>query len=197
MSAGLWLVLLATEGRPLFYWGARPAVVEAAPAVAESAAARVASVHAALDGADLVLRFTFDRPVREALRLSSGGPVGGRLNAQLDVDADDDRQSGLFAGVSDLRTGADRRLELGTRYLGADEADGRASATVEVTARLFSLARDGRRRALWQQDDSGDGKSLSWHGDAIELRVPEALLGLRTGARFILSEGGQTWDGRL
>jgi hypothetical protein len=197
MSAGLWLVLLAAEGRPLFYWGARPPVVEAAPAAGESVAARVASVHAAVDGSDLVLRFTFDRPVREALRLSGGAPVSGRLNALLDVDADGDRDSGLFAGASDLRTGADRRLEIGTRYLGADEAEGRAASSVEVTARLFSLARDGRRRALWQQDDSGDGRSLSWHGEAIELRVPETLLGLRPGARLILSEGEQAWDGRL
>jgi hypothetical protein len=197
MSAGLWLVLLAAEGRPLFYWGARPPVVEAAPAAAESVAARVASVHAALDGADLVLRFTFDRPVREALRLSGGAPVSGRLNALLDVDVDDDRASGLAAGASDLRTGADRRFELGTRYLGADEAEGRATSAVEVTAQLFSLARDGRRRSLWRQDDSGDGRSLSWHGDAIELRVPETLLRLAPRARFILSEGGQAWDGRL
>jgi hypothetical protein len=195
MSAALCLALLAAEGRPLFYWGARPAIVEAALADGESVAARVASLHAAADGADLVLRFTFDRPVREALRLPGGAPVAGRLAALLDVDADDDRESGLFAGAGDLRTGADRRLELGTRYVGADEEEGRTAATVEVTARLFSLQRDGRRKALWQQDD-GAAERLTWHGDAVELRVPEALLGLTPKARFILSDGERSWDGR-
>lgn len=197
---GMWAValdmLLAGEGRPLFYWGAREAVVEAEPAEADPLRARAIQLHAALDGEDLVVRFTFDRPVADALRLPDGSPVSGRLAATLDIDVDDDRGSGLDAGADDLRTGADRRVELATRFLGGDEAERRAPAVL-VTARLMAVARDSARRTLWRQDDSDDEGRLSWHGDQVELRVPAARVGLGAAARFILGDGERVRDGRL
>lgn len=196
MAAFLLALLLAAEGRPLFYWGARPAVIETSAADRDPDHARVLEVHAALDGADLVLRFTFDRPVREALRLPGGAPVSGRLRATLDIDADGDRASGLAAGERDTRTGADRRVEVSTRYLGGDPEE-RREPEVDVTARLLGLAADGGRRTLWRADDSDEAGRLSWHGDVVELRIPEARIGLEARARFLLVEGAAIYEGRL
>ena len=188
-------VLLAAEGRPLFYWGARPAVVTAEAGEKDAVHARVTEVHAAIDGADVMLRFTFDRPVRDALSLD-GAPVSGRLSALLEIDADDDRATGLDAGPLDLRTGADRRIEVATRYLGADPAE-RRTASVEVTARMASVSREGRLRTLWRETDDGDPRRLSWHADVLELRIPAARLDLQARSRFILSGAEGVWDGRL
>lgn len=195
MAALLLAVLLAPEGRPLFYWGARPAVVAVPPASGESDDARVTELHAALDGADLVLKFTFDRPVEAALRLPDGSPVSGRLRAVLDIDGDDDRETGFDAGALDLRTGAERRLELATRYLGADPDEARVPA-VQVTARLVELRKDGTRRTLWRADDSEEER-VSWRGDAVEMRVPAARLQLGPRPRLILVAGERALDGRL
>ena len=199
LALALWL---AAEGRPLFYWGARPAVI-AVPArrtQADDVHARVTDVHVAVDNADVVVRFTFDRQVREALRLPDGSPVSGRLHAMLEIDADDDRATGLAAGPkarpADLREGADRRIDIATRYLGADPDEQRA-ASVEVTARMASVSADGRLRTLWRESDAGDGRRLSWHGDSLELRIPADRVEVRARSRFILSGDGGVWEGRM
>src|SRR5262245_7373427 len=88
----------ANEGRPLFYWGARPPVIAVEAAAAESVEAQVTEVHAAREKDGVVLRFTFDRPVASALYLPDRTPVSGRLRATLYVDADDDRRTGWSAG---------------------------------------------------------------------------------------------------
>jgi hypothetical protein len=192
----LLLALAAGSGRPLFYWGGRAAVIEAAKPAPEAPNARVVEVHAARDGGELVIRFTFDRQVKDALRLADGAPVSGRLHAVLDIDGDDDRATGLAGAGLDLRTGSERRLELGTRYLGED-ADEQRSATVDVTATLHAIAKDGRRRLLWQRDESSEPSRLSSHGDAIEIRLPAEHVSIGARARLILSDGERAWDGRL
>jgi hypothetical protein len=192
----LWLAGLAVEGKPLFYWGARPTVVVAAGATPDEIQANVIEVHAALDQDDLVLRLSFDRNVADALRLPGGASVSGRLYAALEIDTDDDRGTGVDLGPQDLKTGADRRLEIGTRYLGADEEEHRAPS-VQVTATLYALTRPGRRRTLWREDDASAPGRVSWHGEALELRIPAAHVDLKPHARFILSRGDRAWDGRI
>jgi hypothetical protein len=187
-------LLLGAQGRPLFYWGARAPVV-AVPRTGESAHARVAEVHAAVDAGDLVLRFSFDRPVASALELPDGTPVSGRLAAVLYLDADDDRATGLDAGERDPRRGAERRLELGSIYIGEDPPE-QPKAAVVVRATLQSVASDGRRRTLWRADDQ-DLDRVSWRGEWVELRVPEGRVGLGARARLILDDGPEAWDGRL
>jgi hypothetical protein len=195
-AALLLLALVAGAGRPLFYWGGRPAVIEAATAAPDTPNARVTEVHAAVDAGELVLRFSFDREVKDALRLADGTPVSGRLHAVLDIDTDDDRTSGFEGGPMDLRTGSERRLEVSTRYLGED-ADERRQASVDVTVTLYSIAKDGRRRLLWLRDEPGEPARISSHADAVELRVPGDRLALGARARLILSDGERAWDGRL
>jgi hypothetical protein len=190
----LWLA--AAEGRPLFYWGARPAVVATERTGERSAEARVLEVHAATDGPDLVLRFTFDRPVREAMRLPDGAPVSGRLRALLYVDSDNDGTSGLDMGPQDARTGADRRIEVGVIAI-AEDPEERRKANAVVSASLASVARDGRRRTLWRADDSAQPDRVSAHGEWVELRLPADRLDARAGARVVLAEADQSWEGRL
>jgi hypothetical protein len=185
-------LLLAAQGRPLFYWGARAPVVAVARA-GEAAHAEVTEVHAAVDAGDLVLRFSFDRPVASALELPDGTPVSGRLSAVLYLDVDADRASGLEAGERDPRRGAERRLELGSIYIGEDPPE-QPKAAVVVRATLESVASDGRRRTLWRADDQDPGR-LSWRGEWVELRVPEGRVGLAARARLILDDGPQAWDG--
>ena len=195
-AALLLLALSAGNGRPLFYWGSRPAVIEAATPAPDTPNARVTEVHAARDAGELVIRFSFDRQVKDALRLADGAPVSGRLYAVLDIDTDDDRATGFDSGPMDLRTGSERRLELSTRYLGED-ADEKRQASVDVTATLYSIAKDGRRRLLWQRDESSEPLRISSHGDVVELRLPGDRVALGAGARLILSDGERAWDGRL
>lgn len=191
----LLLALAAAEGRPLFYWGGRaPVIVAEAPAEA-SVEARVTEVHAAVDAAGLALRFTFDRPVKEAIYRPDGAPVSGRLWVVLYLDADDDRTTGLDAGPRDLRTGADERLEVGVVAVGED-AEEKRSASAVVTAALFSLAPDGRRRTLWRGDNSATPASVSAHHDWVEVRLP-ALAAVKPRARLILAAGDRASDGRL
>lgn len=192
----LLLVILAAEGRPLFYWGARQPVVVAEVGPGSSEEARVAEVHAAADHGGLMVRFTFDRAVREAIRLPDGAPVSGRLRAVLYLDTDDDRGTGLEEGSRDLRTGADRRLEIGVVAVGADPEERRAASAV-VTASLAALTADGRRRSLWRGDDSATPMSVSAHGDCVEVRLPPEHADVKPRARLILSAGDRVWDGRL
>jgi hypothetical protein len=158
--------------------------------------AQILEVHAALDKGDLVLRLTWDRPVQEALYLPSGEPVSGRLRAVLYLDADGNRATGLDQGPRDLRTGADFRLELGVVALGADKEES-LPAQALLTAFLASLTPDGRRRLLWRGDDASTPDRVSQRGEWVELRLPGAALGLRPGARLILSVGEKAWDGRI
>jgi hypothetical protein len=190
------LFLLAACGRPLFYWGARPAVIVAEPAAAPSEAARVTEVHAARESGAVLVRFTFDRLVREALRLPDGSPVSGRLQAVLYLDADDDRATGLDEGPVSPRTGADQRLEIGVLTLGEDAEEKRAAAAV-VTAALHGVAADGRRRELWRADDAAAPRNVSAHGDWVEVRVPAPPGPVAAAVRLILAEGASAWDGRL
>lgn len=196
MRALLLLALLAPEGRPLFYWGSRAPVVVAEYGPGESAQARVMEVHAARDGADLVLRFSFDRPVGAQLRQTDGTPVSGRLRATLYVDADDDRASGLAGGPKDLTAGAERRVEVGTLYLGEDAEESRKSAVL-VSVTLWGLRADGRRRQLWRADDSSEPDRVSWRGEWVEVRLPAARVGLDARSRLVIAEGDRAWDGRF
>jgi hypothetical protein len=190
------LILLAAPGRPLFYWGARPATILADPPSARGVEAQVTEVHAAVDKGDLVVRFTFDRAVKEALYLPDGAPVSGRLRAALDIDADGDRGTGLDSGPADLRTGADHRVEVGVVALGRDE-DEKLPARALVTAALLGLAPDGRRRSLWRVDDADHPQNVSIRGEGVELRVPLGKVPARAGSRLILSQGEKVYDGRL
>ena len=191
MSAGV-----PSEGRPLFYWGARPPVIEARHDGPASIEARVIEVHAARDGADLVVRLTFDRPVRTALHLPNGTPVSGRLRASLDLDTDDDRRTGFVGGAKDLRTGANLRLELGAIAMGADPEEKRPASAL-VAATLFSLTSEGRRRTLWRSDDSADPRRISAHDDGVEVRIPGSLAKAGPRTRLILTDAEGAWDGRL
>ena len=153
-------------------------------------------VHGALDKGQLVLRFTFDREVRSALYLQDGAPVSGRLRAALDIDADGDRATGVASGAGDLRTGADHRLELGVVALGRDD-DEKLPAQALVTAALFAVAADGRRRSLWRADDAANPQQVSIRGEWVELRLPLDKVPARDGSRLILSVGDKAYDGRL
>ena len=193
----LLVLLAAAEGRPLFYWGARPAVVTAeVPPSAGAAEARVAEVHAAAEPKGLVVRFTFDRPARDAMQLPDGTPVSGRLRAVLYLDADDDRKTGLDQGPLDPRTGAEGRLEVGVVSVGEDpEENRRASAVLTVT--LASLRRDGSRKTVWRADAESDPSEVSAHGEWVEVRVPAAAVEPRAPIRLVLAEGSRTFEGRL
>ena len=131
------LLAPAAQG-PGFAFGNRPPVIRAtAPGGGDEAA--VTDVHAALDGADLVVRFTFDRPVQRAIYGADGAPVSGRLRAVLYVDADANLKTGLAAGAKDPRTGADRRLEVGVIAVGADP-DENLGATANTVIGVKSLS---------------------------------------------------------
>jgi hypothetical protein len=193
------LLLAATqpaEGHPLFYWGARPPIVSVDPPSEKGVDAHVVEVHAAVDSGSLVLRFSFDRTVAEALYLPDGAPVSGRLRASLYIDADDDRGTGFDAGGSDLRTGADDRIDIGSVSMGED-ADEQRPASVLVAATVYSLTREGRRRTLWRGDDESAPRRVSAHGEWVEVRLPPESLTPRSRARLVLVTPDGPKDGRL
>ena len=194
------LALLAAtptaEGHPLFYWGARPPIVVAPAAADQGTEARVVEVHAAVDSTGLVLRFTLDRPVAEALHLPDGSPVSGRLSASLYVDVDDDRGTGFDQGTGDVRTGADRRVDIGSVSMGEDPEEKRPSSVL-VAATLYSLTREGRRRTLWRADDESDPRRVSAHGEWVEVRLPAEALTPGPRVRLILVTPAGPRDGRL
>src|SRR6185503_17387597 len=161
------LVVIAAEGGG-FAWGDRPPVIRAA-APAGRVEAAVTAVHAALDDGDLVLRFTFDRPVQRALYGEDGAPVSGRLRAVLYVDADGDAKTGLAAGPKDPRTGADRRLEVGVIAVGADPEEN-VGASAIVTAALSDLAGKSRR-TRWRGDTTATPRQVSTGGRWVEVRL--------------------------
>ncbi len=188
-------ILLLVSGRPLFYWGARPPVIATETAPSQGVEAQVLEVHAALDEGGLVLRFTFDRSVRDATYLQGGAPVSGRLRAVLFVDADNDRATGWDLGPNDSRTGAEYRLEVGVVALGEDQ-DEKLPAQALVTAFVAALGRDGRRKSLWRGDDAAAPQQVSVRGEWVEVRLPPEVV-VKGGARLILTAGDRVWDGRL
>lgn len=194
----LLLILLATQplGRPLYYWGARPAVIETGVTAGEGSAARVTEVHGVVDDGDLVLRVSFDRDVYEALYLPSGAPVSGRLRAALYVDADAERSTGWAAADGDARVGADYRVDLGVLALGADPSVG-ITAQALVTASVVELTPQGRQRSLWRGDHTASPENISLRGDAIELRLPRSIVEVDPNARLTLVADEEAHQGRL
>jgi hypothetical protein len=189
------LAALFAEDVPPFDWGRRlPVIVAGAPRRAGPEAA-VVEVHAALEGGALRLRLTLDRPVQEVLYLPDGTPVSGRLRAALYLDADDDRKTGLDEGPRDLRTGAERRLDLEAISVQADPEEKRAGQGV-VAATLRALTREGRRRVLWRGDDTGVG-GVTTVGRFVEIRIPAAHAAIAGRARLVLDAGGRTWAGQI
>jgi hypothetical protein len=196
LAFALALLLLLAEGRPLFYWGARPAVIAVSPVPSGGTEAQVTEVHAAVEQSDLFVRFTFDRAVRDVLYSRDGSPVSGRLRATLYLDADGDRKSGLDEGPGDLRTGAEARLEVGVVAMGEDPDEKRAAHAL-VTASMIGLTAEGRRRTLWRADDAANPAQVSVHGDAVEIRVPGSAVRPSRRARFVLAGVEKVWDGWL
>jgi hypothetical protein len=190
------LVLLAAPGRPLYYWGARAATIVVDAPTSPGVEAQVTEVHAVLDKGSLVLRFTFDRPVKDALYLQDGAPVSGRLRAAVDIDADGDKTTGFASGPADLRTGADERIEVGVVAIGRDD-DEKLPARALVTATVLGLTPDGRRKTAWRGDDADNPQQVSIHGEWVELRLPLEKVPARVGSRLILSQGEKAYDGRL
>jgi len=188
-------LLLLGPGRPLVYWGATPPVIVAERETGGEVA-RVTEVHARRDAADLVVRFSFDRPVASTLQLADGTPVSGRLSAVLYFDTDDDRGTGLEADPTDLRKGADRRLEIGVMYVGDDPSEGRDKQAV-ITATLWSLKPGGSRRTLWRTDAGADPGRVSAYSEWLDLRIPVAVLDLAPKARLVLADGSRCWGGSL
>lgn len=186
------LVVVAAEGGG-FAWGNRPPVIRTAPPSGREEAA-VTAVHAALDGGDLVVRFTFDRPVQRALYAEDGAPVSGRLRAVLYVDADGDAKTGLAAGPKDPRTGADRRLEVGVVSVGADPEENIGASAV-VTASLSDLA-GKHRRALWRGDAAATPRQVSTSGRWVEVRLMSERGPFTRTARLVLADG-EFLEGRL
>jgi hypothetical protein len=190
LTAILVIALLATEpGRPLHYWGARAAAIVAERPGEAPAEALVTEVHVALVDGDVFVRFTFDRAVREATRLPDGTPVSGRLRAVLYWDTDEDTRTGLDAGRSDPRTGAERKLEIGVVALGEDAAEKRPAQAL-IVATLYGLTQDFGQKVLWRTDDERSGGALSWRGECVELRLPVALFGRSAGGRVVLTQLG-------
>ena len=194
LGFALSFLLLAAAGRPLFYWGSRPAVVAVEVQRGRGQEAQLEEVAAVVDEGSLVFRLTFDRPLRQALYLGDGAPVSGRLRATVYVDADDDRKTGLDEGPMDLRTGADYRVDVGVLALGADAAEKRAAQAL-VTVALVAV-QDGRRRTIWRADDASHPEAVSFYGESLDVRLPAGAVSAKTGARVILASGGRSADGR-
>jgi hypothetical protein len=195
MGRALLLAALLVAPMASFDWGRRLPVIVTEPAGSGGPEAAVVEIHAAADDGDLVLRLTLDRAVAEALYLPGGTPVSGRLRAVLYLDTDDDRKTGLDVGTRDLRTGAERRLDVEVVSVGADAEEHRAGRAV-VTATLRGLTREGRRRVLWRGDDAGVGGVVT-AARFVEIRIPAAQVALGPRSRLILDAGGRTWAGQI
>jgi hypothetical protein len=194
----LLLVLLLTQplGRPLFYWGARPATILTGVAPGDGLAAQVTEVHGVVEEGELILRVSFDRPVSEVLYLPSGAPVSGRLRAAVYVDGDADRHTGWSAPPGDPRAGADYRIDLGVLALGADPGEG-ISAQALVTVSAFALTSHGRQRSLWRSDHSASPDRVSLRGDAVEMRLPAGAVSVVPTARLALVVDERGFEGSL
>jgi hypothetical protein len=197
VAALLFVLLLAQPpGRPLFYWGARPATIVTGVAPGEGIAAQITEVHGVVDDGELVLRVSFDRPVAESLYLPSGAPVSGRLRGAVYVDADADRSTGWAAAPGDPRGGADYRIDLGVLALGADPGEGIAAQAL-VTVSAFALTPDGHQRSLWRADHSASPGRVSIRGDAVEVRLPGDVVIVQPTARLGLVMDARGLEGTL
>jgi hypothetical protein len=85
---------------------------------------------------------------------------------------------------------------VGTQFVGEDKDEGIQAATL-VSVTLFGLRPEGRRRQLWRADDASDPSRVSWRGEWVEVRIPEARVGLEAGARLVVAEGEAAWEGRF
>ena len=196
MLLALVAALSLPAAEPAFAWGNRPPVIARAAAPRpKGEEAAVVSVHAALDGADLVVRFTFDRAVQRALYGADGAPVSGRLRAVLYVDADDDRKTGLLAAANDPRSGADRRLEVGVVAVGADPEEN-VGAQAVVTASLADLA-GKRRRSRWRGDTAATPRQVATAGAWVEIRLLAERGPFKRTSRLVLAEEDVFLEGRL
>lgn len=196
MVFALVVALAAPAAEPGFAWGNRPPVIARASAPREGdLEAAVVSVHAALDGPDLVVRFTFDRPVQRAIYGADGAPVSGRLRAILYVDADDDRKTGLAAAANDPRSGADRRLEVGVVAVGADPEEN-VGASAVVTASLSDLA-GKRRRSRWRGDTAATPRQVVTGARWVEVRLLAERGPFKRTSRLVLAEDDVFLEGRL
>jgi hypothetical protein len=190
LLAMLVVALLASEpGRPLHYWGACPAAIVAERPSEAPSEAFVTEVHVAHVDRDVFVRFSFDRDVRDAMRLPDGEPVSGRLRAVLYWDLDDDTHTGLDVGQSDPRTGAERKLEIGVVSLGED-AEEKRKAQALVVATLYGLTKDFAQEVLWRADDQSSPGTLSWRGDWVEVRLPATVFGGVPRGRVVLAQLG-------
>jgi len=194
LASAISVFLLVGAGRPLFYWGATPAVVIAQVQKGQGLEAQVEEVAVVADQGGLVFRLAFDRPVSDVLHLPNGAPVSGRLRAALYLDADDDRKTGLAQGPLDLRTGADYQIEIGVLALGADEEEKRPAQAL-IIATLFSLT-GARRKTVWRADDTTEPTVVSAYHEWLDVRLPAGAVALEPGARVILASSGHSWDGR-
>ncbi len=194
----LLLALLVAQalGRPLFYWGARPATIVTDVAPGEGIAARVTEIYGVVDDGDLVLRVSFDRAVSSALYLASGAPVSGRLRAAVYVDGDVNRSTGWVAEPGDPRAGADYRIDLGVLALGADPGEGIAAEAL-VTVSAVALTPQGRQRGLWRTDHSASPGLISIRGDAVEMRVPADAVSVAPTARLAVVVDEKGFEGSL
>ena len=183
-------------GRPLFYWGARPATIVTHVAPGEGVAARVTEIHGVVDEGDLVLRVSFDRAVSDVLYLASGAPVSGRLRAAVYVDGDVNRSTGWVAERGDPRAGADYRIDLGVLALGADPGEG-ILAEALVTVSAVALTPQGRQRELWRTDHSASPGLVSIRGDAVEMRVPADAVSVVPTARLAVVVDEKGFEGSL
>jgi len=182
-------LLAGGSGRPLHYWGGCPAAIIAERPSEAGPEAFVTEVHVEVVERDVFVRFSFDRAVRDAIELPGGAPVSGRLRALLYWDLDDDTRTGLDAGRSDPRTGAERKLEIGVVALGEDAQEKRRAQAL-VMATLYGLKSDFAQEVLWRTDDERSDGALSWHADSVEVRLPAALFGHKPAGRVVLTQLG-------
>ncbi len=190
------LALLLFQSRAPFYWGTRAPVVAPGKPARASLEARVTEVHAAVDAGDLVLRLSFDREVRSALRQSDGTPTSGRLHAVVYFDVDSERETGFAGAANDPRTGCERRLEIGALFVGEDPDEDREAVAL-VTTSLAEIDSGGRRSRVWNADEESDPSPLLVWRDWIELRIPSRLLGVQPSSRLVLSQYGGSWSGLI
>ncbi len=193
MFAALVCTLLLAQGGPLFYWGDRAPTVEM-PRSRAAGEPAIETVHAAREGADLLLKISYDRPLSEALQLSDGTPVSGRLRALLYLDCDAERKSGLEGREDDARVGAERLIEVGVMALGADEEE-HLPARALVMVGISELLPRGERKITWQADEDTEPKVIALRGHSIELRLPSGLCLCGPRARLIVAQGGELGSG--
>lgn len=194
MLAALACMLFLAQDAPLFYWGDRAPTVEMASRPASASDPAIETVHAARDGANLLLKISYDRPVSEGLYRPDGTPVSGRLRALLYLDCDSDRKSGLEGRDDDARVGAERLIELVVMALGAD-AEERLPARALITVGAYEVLAGGERKATWQADEDTEPRVIALHGQSVELRLPAALCLCGPRARLIVAQTGEFGSG--